>query len=243
MALFVLVHGPWHDGSAWSDVAGHLEERGHEVHHPTMAGHGPGASRDVTHDDCVASVVDHVVAEDLTDIVLVGHSFGGSVIARVAERVPDRIRRLVFWNAFVPRNGTSVLDNAPRAYQEAFPVLAAESGDNSVMLPFAVWRDAFIGDADLERARETYRMLTPEPLGPTVEKLDLTVFYGLDRIPRSYVLCNDDSALPPGDPEVGYLANARRLGTVRLITLDGSHEALFTAPALLAGKLELAGRD
>ncbi|ANY10755.1 salicylate esterase (plasmid) [Pseudonocardia sp. HH130630-07] len=243
MAVFVLVHGSWHDGSAWSEVAGHLEKRGHEVHHPTMAGHGPEVSRDVTHDDCVASVVDHVLGADLTDVVLVGHSFGGSVIARVAERVSSRIRRLVFWNAFVPANGTSVLDNAPAAYQTLFPLLAAESGDGSVMLPFPVWRDAFIGDADLERAQETYRMLTPEPLEPTVEKLDLTVFYGLDRIPRSYVLCNDDSALPPGDPEVGYLANARRLGVFRLVTLEGSHEVLFTNPGLLAHKLELAGRD
>ncbi|ODU06090.1 MAG: salicylate esterase [Pseudonocardia sp. SCN 72-86] len=243
MSLFLLVHGSWHDGSAWADVADHLHKRGHEAHHPTMAGHGPGVSRDVTHDDCVNSVIDYADAHSLSDFVLVGHSFGGSVIARVAERISDRVRRLVFWSAFVPPVGTSVLDNAPTAYQAEFPRLAAESGDNSVMLPFPVWRDAFIGDADLDRAKETYAMLTPEPLGPTVEKLDLTTFFGLTQIPRSYVLCNDDSALPPGDPNCGYLANARRLGAFRLVTLDGSHEVLFTDPALLASKLELAGRD
>lgn len=244
MSRYVLVHGSWHDGSAWEDVAVHLENLGHEVHFPTAAGHGKSVRRDVNHDDCVASIVDYVIQYELTDFILVGHSWGGSVIARVAERVPERIRRLVFWNAFVPADGTSVLDNAPPAYQELFPILASQSDDNSVMLPFEVWRDAFIGDADLDRARETYEMLVPEPLGPTIEKLNLTEFYRiLPTIPRSYVLCNDDSALPPGDPQYGYLSHARRLGVFRLVTLQGSHEVLFTNPALLASKLELAGRD
>ncbi|MEV4603455.1 hypothetical protein AB0K15_39495 [Amycolatopsis sp. NPDC049253] len=76
-----------------------------------------------------------------------------------------------------------------------------------------------------------------------MEKLDLTKFYALTGVPRSYVLCGEDSALPPGDPEHGYLANARRLGTFRLVTLEGSHEVMFTGPALLASKLALAGRD
>ncbi|HEX6449450.1 MAG TPA: alpha/beta fold hydrolase [Trebonia sp.] len=243
MSVFVLVHGSWHDGSLWTDVAGHLEKLGHEVHSPTMAGHGTRVSRDVTHDDCVESITDYINDHELADFVLVGHSFGGSVIARVAERLPDRVRRLVFLNAFVPANGTSVLDNAPPAYQELFPILAEQSSDNTVMLPFEVWRDAFIGDADLARAQETYGMLTPEPLGPTVEKLDLTEFYTRTAVPRSYVLCDEDSGLPPGDPEYGYLANARRLGVFRLVTLKGSHEVMFTDPGLLASKLELAGRD
>jgi hypothetical protein len=112
-----------------------------------------------------------------------------------------------------------------------------------MMLPFEVWRDAFIGDADFRRAQETYRMLTPEPLGPTIEKLDMKSFYDLTSVPRSYVLCNDDVGLPPGDPDYGYLANARRLGLFRLVTLDGSHEVLYTNPSLLAAKLVLAGRD
>lgn len=243
MSVFVLVHGSWHDGSLWADVAAHLEHQGHQVHSPTIAGHGNGTSRAVSHDDCVVSITSYIDDHELTDVVLVGHSFGGSVIARVAERMPGRIRRLVFFNAFVPKNGTSVLDNTPLAYQELFPKIAAQTTDNTVMLPFEVWRDAFIGDADLARATETYRMLTPEPLAPTVEKLDLTKFYALTHIPRSYVLCDEDSALPPGDPEHGYLANARRLGVFRLVTLNGSHEVMFTNPALLASKLELAGRD
>ncbi|MEU4667550.1 hypothetical protein AB0F91_06155 [Amycolatopsis sp. NPDC023774] len=120
----------------------------------------------------------------------------------------------MFLTAFVSANGTSVLDNAPPAYQGLFPVLAAQSSDDTVMVPFEVWRDAFIGDADLARA-----------------------------VPRSCVLCGEDSALPPGDPGHGYLAKARRLGTFRLVTLEGPHEVMFTDPARPASKLALAGRD
>ena len=243
MSTYVLVHGSWQDGGAWADVAEDLRQRGHQVHCPTMAGHGEGVDRDVSHDDCVASVADYIGRHGLTNFVLVGHSFAGSVIARLAAKTPEKVRRLVFLNAFVPEDGTSVLDNAPVAFQELFPILAEQSGDNSVMLPFEVWRDAFIGDADFERAQETYRMLTPEPLGPVVEKLDMKAFYELTTVPRSYVLCHDDCGLPPGDPQFGYLVNARRLGLFRLVTLEGSHEVLHTNPALLAMKLELAGRD
>ena len=208
-----------------------------------MAGHGEDAGRDVSHDDCVASVADYIDRHGLTNFVLVGHSFAGSVVARLAAVTPERVRRLVFLNAFIPEDGTSVLDSAPSAYQELFAVLAEQSGDNSVMLPFEIWRDAFIGDADFERAQETYRMLAPEPLGPLAEKLDMKAFYELTTVPRSYVLCHDDCGLPPGDPQFGWLVNARRLGRCRFVTMEGSHEVLYTNPALLAMQLELAGRD
>ena len=136
-----------------------------------------------------------------------------------------------------------MLDNAPIAVQELFPILAEQSGDNTVLLRFEIFRDAFIGDADLQRAQQTYQMLSPEPVGPIVEKLDMKAFYELTTVPRSYVLSHDDCGLPPGDPQVGYLMNARRLGIFRLVTLEGSHEVLLTNPALLAMKLEVAGRD
>ena len=88
--------------------------------------------RDISHDDCVRSIVDHIVDSDLEDVVLVGHSFGGTVIARVAGEIPERIRRLVFWNAFVPEDGNALTDEIPPHYQELFESLANASGDNTV---------------------------------------------------------------------------------------------------------------
>ena len=81
---FVLVHGSWHDGSLWAPVAERLRELGHAVETPTIAGHGKDADKDVSHDDCVRSIVEHIVDGDLEDVVLVGHSFGGNPISGAA---------------------------------------------------------------------------------------------------------------------------------------------------------------
>lgn len=242
MSVFVLVHGSWHDAAAFDDLAERLRQRGYTVFNPALAGHGQDVDRDVSHDDCVRSVIDCFEQNDLTDVILVGHSWGGSVIARTAPNVRDRIHRMVFWAGFVPADGTSVLDNAPAAYQEAFPVWAAQSTDNTVTLPFEVWRDGFIGDADLATAKETYDRLVPEPFAPTTDKLDLSDFYAMT-MPFSYLLGDEDVALPPFASDTGYYLMARRLGLFRLVTYRGSHEAFFLDPDHLAEKIELAGRD
>lgn len=239
---FVLVHGAWHTGEAWGPVVEHLEAKGHRAYAPTIAGHGRGVEkRGITHADCTRSIVDYIVERDLRQVVLVGHSFGGTVIAKVAEEVPDRIKRLVFWNAFVLRDGECLNDNVPPHYRELFDRLAAESDDNTVMLPYRIWREAFTNDADEDLARWAYEHLSPQPYRTFTDKLDMKKFYALD-IPRSYLNCTEDTALPQG--EWGWHPRmSGRLGLFRLVQMPGSHEVMFTNPALLAEKLVEAGRD
>src|SRR5271168_4862791 len=110
MAVFVLVHGAWHDGAAWDATGRHLEGQGHRVFAPTIAGHGKGANKRVNHAECTKSVVDFLVTHSLTDVILAGHSFGGTIISKVVEAVPARIRRLVFVSGFVLRDGKSLVD-------------------------------------------------------------------------------------------------------------------------------------
>lgn len=243
MSTYVLVHGSWHDGSHWGPVAEAIRAQGHEVHTPTVAGHGKDVDKDVDHARCVQSVVDHLVDADLGDVVLLGHSFGGTVVARVFEEAPDRIRRLVFWNAFVPEPGNSLLDETPPHYRELFSQLAAASGDNTVAMPFPIWRENFIQDADLELARSTHESLSSEPFQPFVDKLPLDRFYArLGEVGRSYVNATEDIALPPG--EWGWHPRmSGRLQGARLVQLPGSHEVMFTNPTLLAAKIVEAGRD
>jgi pimeloyl-ACP methyl ester carboxylesterase len=239
---FVLVHGSWHDGALWKPVADALDVAGHHVTTPTIAGHGKDVEKaGITHEDCVRSIVEHIEEEDLSDVVLVGHSFGGTVIARVAMEIPQRLRRLVFWNAFVPEDGNSLNDEVPPFYVEMFDGLAAETDDDTVRLPWPVWREAFINDADEALARSAYERLSPEPYQPFTAKLDLKAFYSLD-LPRSYLNCTEDIALPPG--EWGWHPRmSSRLGLYRLVQMPGSHEVIFTNPAGLADKLVEAGRD
>ena len=238
---FVLVHGSWHDGSLWAPVADRLRELGHAVETPTIAGHGKGVDKAVTHEDCVRSIVDAIVDPGLTDVVLVGHSFGGTIIAKVAEQIPERFRRLVFWNAFVPEDGHSLNDEVPPHYRELFDGIAAQSADNTVMLPYPIWREAFINDADEALARSAYERLSPEPYQPFTAKLDLKGFYSLE-LTRSYLNCTEDIALPPG--EWGWHPRmSSRLGLYRLVQMPGSHEVIFTNPNGLADKIVEAGRD
>ncbi|WP_408976175.1 alpha/beta fold hydrolase [Paenibacillus jiagnxiensis] len=85
----------------------------------------------VTHEQIVQSVVNVINSNKLDNIVLVGHSFGGTVIQKVAEQIPDRIHRLVFFDAFVPLDGQSLVDQAPPALQTAFEQLKEASGNNT----------------------------------------------------------------------------------------------------------------
>jgi pimeloyl-ACP methyl ester carboxylesterase len=241
MSTFVLVHGSWHDGGAWAPVIKHLQKLGHAAFGPTVAGHGKGVPKNVNHAQCTQSIVDYILKNDLKDFVLVGHSYGGTIISKVAEAVPERIRRLVFWNAFVCANGHSLNDEVPPHYRALFDQMAKASPDNTVMLPYPIWREAFINDADEKLARASYETLSPEPYQPFADKLDLTKFYGL-QIPKSYLNCTEDTALPHGE-WTWHPRMSSRLGLFRLVQMPGSHEAIFSNPTLLAEKFIEAGRD
>ncbi len=249
MSNFVLVHGSWHDGSAWKAVIQHLEAKGHQAFAPTIAGHGKGVNKNVNHAQCTQSIVDYIIDQDLTDIVLLGHSFGGPIIAKVAEAISggvplsqkQRIRRLIFFAAPVLNDGESLRDIVPPDYQTLSDKLARASDDNTLMLPFENWREAFLNDADLELAQSSYAQLSPEPYQPWIDKLDLKQFYSLP-IPKSYLYCMEDNTVPQG--EWGWHPRmSSRLGLFRLVQMPGSHEVMFSNPVGLAEKIIVAGRD
>jgi pimeloyl-ACP methyl ester carboxylesterase len=242
MLNFVLIHGAWLTGTHWAPVIGHLKSMGHTAVAPTVLGHGKGAEKRVDHARQVQDLVSLIERENWHDFVVVGHSYSGPVIARLAEEIPNRIRRLVFWNAFVPKRGHSLYDELPPHLQALFDKLAAASGDGSVMLPYSIWREAFINDADETLAKSAYESLSPEPYQPHIDKLDLARFYETD-IPKSYLNCTEDYALPPGAKWGWHPRMSKRLGLFRLVQMPGSHEVIFTNPVGLAEKLIQAGRD
>ena len=237
---FVLVHGGAHDGSAWRQIVERLEQFGHTAFAPTAAGHGKGVPKNVTHAESTQSIVDFILDGNLVDFVLVGHGYGGTLICKVAEAIPERIRRLVFWSALIPNDGETALELLPDD-PEPFAKMAAESGDNTFMIPFDAWRDAFINDGDPDLVERAYSQLSPQPYGPWVEPLDMKKFYTLT-MPRSFLVGTEDLVLPPG--ESGWHPRmSKRLGTFRLVEMPGSHEALFAKPIVLADKIIEAGRD
>lgn len=241
MSVYVLVHGACHDGSAFDRVAAHMRERGHTVFTPTVAGHGKGVDKRVTFAESAQSIVDFIVEQSLIDFVLVGHSYGGTIIAKAAEVLSDRIRRLVFWSGMILEDGETLLDVFPPQHRQLFGALAAASADNTVTLPFDVWREVFINDADLDTAKWAYEQLSPEPYPPMSEPLNFKVFKTLT-IPRSYLLGTEDTVMPPG--EWGWHPRlSSRLGVYRFVQMPGSHELVFSNPIGLAEKIIEAGRD
>lgn len=113
MATFVICHGTWDGGWCWREVRQHLGRLGHEVYTPTLTGLGERAHLNgpqVDFNTHVQDIVNVILYEDLTRVILVGHSYGGAVITGVAERIPDRIGHLVYLDALVPIDGKTVGD-------------------------------------------------------------------------------------------------------------------------------------
>ena len=235
----VLLHGSWHTGEHLKPVAERLRSFGHEVYTPTILGHGFDVDKSVNLAGQVDELISYITSNDLEDIVLVGHSYGGVLISKIAEEVPERIRRLVFWSAFVLQPGNCLMDEVPPYLRPQYEALVAE--DNTVMLPYVVFRERFINDADDTLAKRVYDSLSPEPWQPNLDKVDLKRFYE-STIPRSFLNCLEDQAMPQG--EWGWHPRmSGRLGLCRLVQMHGSHEVLFTNPDGVAEKLIEAGRD
>ncbi len=239
MATYVLVHGAWHTGALLEPTAVPIRAAGHKVHTPTLAGNRPGDRKDTGLEEAIRSLVDYFEANDLSDAVLLGHSYGGMVITGVADRIPQRIRRLVYWNAFVPNDGEALQDMVPPHYVEMFAALEQEDG--SVTLPFEIWREAFINDADAELARAAYDQLNPHPNKTFGDPIALKTNPAAMQIPKSYLYCTEDTSLPQSLPWHPRLSE--KLGLFRLVQCPGSHELCFTNPNLLAEKIMKAGRD
>ena len=235
-----MIHGSWHCGWAWQGVIRHLVEKGHVTHAPTLPGHGPQAPRHgITHQDCVGSIIAYIQQRCLEDITLVGHSFGGTVVQKVAEEFPKQIRNMVFLDALIVEDGQCVFDALPAEYAVLFNDLARASSDNTMLVPWEIWRDNFIQDAPEKMARALWKRLSPEPNQVNLEKLDLKRFYSLD-LPKSVIFCRHDKALPQG---YFHPRMSSRLGVYKLLEMDGSHEVMFTRPQELADKIVQASSD
>ncbi len=191
MATFVLVHGGWGGGWEWRPVADLLGESGHLVYRPTLTGLGERrhlARPDTDLDSHVDDILGVLETEDLTDVVLVGQSYGGAVVTGVADRAPGRIRHLVYVDAFIPRDGQSVNGLSGEKFAAHFRALAADNG--GWMVP--VWFDA--DDQDLpEHIAEWYMShVGPHPLASLDQPLRLSG--AVDAVATTYIDCEPPDA-------------------------------------------------
>ena len=126
--------------------------------------------------------------------VPVGHGYAGTIISKVVEVIPERVRRLVFWSAFVLNDGETALEMLPDSV-DRLTQMAADSADNTFMIPFEMWREVFINDGEPDLVWRAYDQLSPEPFGPWAEPLKMQKFHSLPT-PRSFLVGTADMVMP-----------------------------------------------
>jgi pimeloyl-ACP methyl ester carboxylesterase len=235
MATFVLVHGSWHGGWCWRKLTPFLHARGHMVFTPTLTGLGERShllKRDVGLVTHVQDITSLLAFEDLWDVVLVGHHYGGMVISGVAEQASHRIARLIYFDAFVPEDAQSCFDINPGS-RIWFHEQARTLGDGWWVPPPP---PEFMGITDPIDAEWLKARMTPMPLLAHEQKLQLRSIDAM-RLPRSYVWCTWFE----GFGETA--AHVRRLGW-DYHELRTGHDAMLIVPGQVARALEqCSGHD
>tara|TARA_A100001037_G_C15034377_1_gene582520 strand:+ start:405 stop:1124 length:720 start_codon:yes stop_codon:yes gene_type:complete len=239
MTVCVLVHGAWHGGELLEPVVGELELLGLQAFAPTLVGNREEEPPSVGLKEAIQSLVDYLETQDMRDVILCGHSYGGMLITGAADVCPERIKRLVYWNAFVPNDGESLYNMLPQEYVDLFEDLAKRDG--RIMLPFNIWREAFMNDAGLEQARRAYSRLRSHPRNTFAEPIVLEKNPREFAISKSFINCTEDIALPQSSGWHPRLSE--KLGLFRLVQTPGGHELCFTNPVRLAQKIVEAGRE
>lgn len=229
----VLVHGAWMGAASWSKVATNLRTRGFTATTVELPGHG--ADQTPAEALSLTSYVDAVVDALPSDgpVVLVGHSMAGMVISAVAERVPDRVSKLVYIAAYLPRDGESLYQLSqtdtgslvPRYWRQEQP---------ETYSPAWIDRDGIVAvfGADCSEADQQFLLTThkPEALGPLATPVHLTAEH-FGRVPRVYVHTLQDGAVSYALQRT-MLANAGGAATV--VALDASHVPMLSQPQAVA---------
>ncbi len=227
MATYVLVHGGGHGGWCYQRVARLLKAAGHEVYSPTLSGLGERSHllrRGIDLDLHIRDVTALLHYEDLRDVILVGHSYGGMVITGAADRATDRVGRLVYLDAANPRNGQSLVDVAGPVIQAVRPAGRVIDGVELVLLPEHTDPRLFYGVNDPDDVMWMNERLTGHPWACFEQPLQLTNEAALWSIPQYHIVCT--STLATRDPKL--IAKARAEG--RLWAIDTGHDLMITEP-------------
>lgn len=226
MATFVVAHGAWSAGWAWKKMHPLMRHAGHGLITPTYTGLGERghlAAPDIDLETHIADMLGVLEIEDLRDVVLIGHSYGGMVATGVADRARNRIARLIYLDAFVPGDGQSLFDLSPPGGPDHMRDRARAGGDDWLVPSNPIPPDT--SEADIAWI-EPRRM--DQPIKTLEQKLRL--HNGALTLPRAYIYC---TWIAPADPFGRFAEMARNDPDWRYLELDASHSPHITAPEQL----------
>jgi pimeloyl-ACP methyl ester carboxylesterase len=232
MSTIALVPGSGLGAWAWSRVAPTLRAGGHDVHPLTLTGTGDRAhlaNPDLDLSSWITDVVAHFDVEELEDVVLVGHSFSGAVITGVAQRVPERLSRLVYLDAVVLNSGQSVFDQLGPELASVFEGIAAGNDGWSLPWPADEQLDQYYGNHGLSNDDLAWirRHVTNHPIGTYREQL-ATGNQAAAALPRTYIRCTATPTPPPVEQGADGWDWAE---------LDAGHWPMITKPSETAALL------
>jgi pimeloyl-ACP methyl ester carboxylesterase len=234
MATFVVAHGAWSAGWAWKKMRPLMLGAGHALWTPSYTGLGERAHLarpDVDLDTHIQDIVAVLETEDLKDVILIGHSYGGMVATGVADRARNRIGKLVYLDAFAPTDGQAVFDLVPPDIAEKMRAGAAASPGG-----FGIPSNPMPSDTSPEDQAWALPRRLPQPVKAFSTRLKLSAE---PSAPRNYIYC---TRIGIGDTFGRFLARAKREGW-RTFEIDASHNPHITAPdALLAILQDIAGK-
>ncbi len=242
MADYVLVAGAWLGGWAWDEVAESMRRQGHRCFPVTLTGLGERAaeaSPDVDLDDHIQDVVRAIEDAGLRDVVLVGHSYGGVPVTGAADRVPERIAKVVYVDSGPPPDGAAFVDTSPPPMREAADRHVAEEGDGW-RLPMPPWEElervngAKIDGIDDDTRRRVHERATPQPYGTYTQPISLKN-PARRELPQSLVSCCFPLDQVRRLIDSGHPWFAEMRGPAwSFVEMPSSHWPMFSAPERLA---------
>ncbi|MBV1867178.1 MAG: alpha/beta fold hydrolase [Marinosulfonomonas sp.] len=236
MAEFLLIHGSGHGAWCWRDLLPLLNIGYHRARAIDLPGHGDDSASTtaLTLNDYVDAILDAVEGPT----ILVGHSLAGMSISQAAQRAPDRIDRLVYLAAWAPKDGQSAADMRKGSRRQ--PLLAAmkrsQDGMATTIEPEKL-NDLFYHDCPPPTLEYAKVNLCPEQIAPSNEPVNLGRNY--DLVPRSYIRCMNDRAIPPEYQVEMSLDWPQK----NIYTMDCAHSPFFAQPGKLADILFQIAED
>lgn len=230
--VYVLVHGAWHGGWCWQRVSSELRAHGGIVYTPTLSGLGEHKnilSPAVNLETHISDIVNLIEMEDLHNVILVGHSYAGTVIAGVADRIPQRLSKLVFLDALLIENGQSAFSVQPQAVKDLMTKSAEK--DNGLTIP--AWSAETFGVSKPEDISWVNARLTGHPFETFKQPLVLHHPYG-NHLPLIFIACTV-RMLPAIVP---YAEKAKKSKDWKYYELETGHDAMLTEPEKTAALLE-----
>ena len=231
MATFLVAHGAWSGGWSWKKMRPLLREQGHELFTPTYTGIGERihlASPETGLETHITDILNVLQFEDLRNVYLIGHSYGGMVATSVADRVPERLAHIVYLDAFVPRHGQCLFDLRSAEAHGVTGETSRTAGDEWQIPPNPLPEDTSESDVAWIMPRRV-----TQPLKTFKEPVSLSGKG--DHIPKTYVYCTR-----PGPVDVfrAFAEQARENHAWRYFEIDASHSPHITAPEALAALLD-----